>query len=149
VKPIYPEEIEYRSESRWYGCTGGVAESEGFKVGFDTPQEFGGRGSAPCPDQLFLAALGGCLLNTFISFKNRLGAEAADASVNTSCRVGLGPEGYRLLDVSAEITVESSPEMEALNRRCAELAVRHCHLTRSIEAAVPVCCVIRVESRQT
>jgi len=33
--------------------------------------------------------------------------------------------------------------------RCAELAVDHCHLTRSIEAAVPVNCVIRVEPRQT
>lgn len=149
MKPIYPKEIEYRSESRWDGYTGGVAEAGGFKVSFDTPPEYGGRGSAPCPDQLFLAALGGCLINTFISFKERLGAEAADVSVNTSCRVRLGTDGYRLLGVSAEITVTSSPEMEALNRRCAELAARHCHLTRSIEAAVPVDCVIRVEPGQT
>jgi len=150
MAPLYPRELDYSVEARWDGSTGGVAEAGDFKVGFDTPPEYGGRGSAPCPDQLFLAALGGCLLNTFISFKNRLGAETVDVSVSVSCRVELrGGEGYRLASVSATLNIVSVHRMEALNRRCAELAVEHCHLTRSIESAVPVDCVIRVEPRQT
>ncbi|HUV33950.1 MAG TPA: OsmC family protein [Candidatus Desulfaltia sp.] len=148
--PLYPKELEYLAEARWDGSTGGVAEAGGFRVSFDTPPEYGGKGSAPCPDQLFLSALGGCLLNTFVSFKNRLGAETVDASVSASCRIELwGREGYRLASVSAVLNITSAPGMEELNRRCAELAVEHCHLTRSIEVAVPVNCVIRVESRQT
>lgn len=150
MAPLYPTIIEYVAEARWDGSTGGVAEAGGFKVGFDTPPEYGGGGSAPCPDQLFLAALSGCLLDTFISFKNRLGAQAVDAFVNASCRVELRDrEGYRLVGVSATLSVVSAPGMEKLNRRCAELAVEHCHLTRSIEAAVPVSCVIRVDPGQT
>ena len=149
MEPLYPKEMEYSAEARWDGSTGGVAEAGGFTVGFDTPPEYGGRGSAPCPDQLFLAALGGCLLNTFTSFRNRLGAGTLDASVRASCRVELlSGKGYRVTGVSAEIRVVSAPGMEPLNRRCAELAVEHCHLTRSIEAAVPISCVIRVESKQ-
>ncbi|MFH0850469.1 MAG: OsmC family protein [Candidatus Bathyarchaeota archaeon] len=146
--PLYPKELEYMAEARWDGSTGGVAEAGGFRMSFDTPPEYGGKGSAPCPDQLFLSALGGCLLNTFVSFKNRLGADTVDASVSASCRIELrGREGYRLTGVSVVLNITSAPRMEGLNRRCAELAVEHCHLTRSIEAAVSVNCVIRVEAR--
>jgi organic hydroperoxide reductase OsmC/OhrA len=150
MKPFYPSEFSYETEVKWDGSTGGVVETGGFTVNFDTPTEYGGKGSAPCPDQLFLTALGGCLLNTFISFKNRLGAETIDVSMIMSCSVELrGREGYRLTGVSAVIRIISSPGMEAINRRCAELAVENCHLTKSIEAVVPVNCVINVESRQT
>ncbi len=149
MRPLYPKELEYSAESRWDGSTGGVAEADGFTVVFDTPPEYGGRGSAPCPDQLFLTALGGCILNTFINFKNRLGAETVDASVRVSCRIELvDSTGYRVTSISAEMRIISEPDMEALNRRCVEMAVEHCHLTRSMEAAVPIRCVISVESGQ-
>ena len=149
MRPLYPRELEYSVEARWDGSTGGIAEAGGFKVDFDAPSQYGGRGQAPCPDQLFLAALGGCLLNTFNSFRDRLGVEAMDASVRASCKVELlSGSGYRVTSVLAEIRVVSAPGMESLNRRCAELAVEHCHLTRSIEAAVPVRCVVSVESEQ-
>jgi uncharacterized OsmC-like protein len=149
MRPLYPKELEYTAMSRWDGSTGGVAEANGFAMVFDTPPEYGGRGSAPCPDQLFLTALGGCILNTFTNFKNRLGVETVDASVRVSCRVELVDHtGYRVTGVSAEIRVISAPGMESLNRRCAELAVEHCHLTRSIETVVPIDCVISVESGQ-
>jgi len=150
MKPLYPRELEYSVTATWDGYTGGSADAGGFEVGFDAPHEYGGRGSAPCPDQLFLAALGGCLLNTFTSFRDRLGAEAVGASVAASCRVELRDhEGYRVTGVSAVMRVVSPPGMEKLNRRCAELALESCHLTRSIEAAIPVSCAIEVEVRQT
>jgi organic hydroperoxide reductase OsmC/OhrA len=149
MKPLYPRELEYSVTATWDGRTGGVADAEGFGVGFDAPPEYGGAASAPCPDQLFLAALGGCLLNTFASFRSRLGAEALGASVAASCKVELKDhEGYRVTGVSAVMSIVSAPGMEALNRRCAELAVENCHLSRSMEAAIPVRCSIQVEARQ-
>jgi organic hydroperoxide reductase OsmC/OhrA len=149
MKPIYPTELEYVAEAKWDGSTGGFAETGDFRVSFDTPPEYGGKGSAFCPDQLFLAALGGCLLNTFISFMNRLGAEVLDISVTTSCRVELKDHRYVLTAVRAEIRVVSAVGMEKISQMCADLAVEHCHLTRLIDTVVPIDWVIRVVSEQT
>jgi len=136
---LYPKEMNYEVEAVWDGLTGGSVAVGEYTVSFDTPPEYGGTGSAPCPDQLFLSAIGGCLIDTFLSFKNRLGAETRSLKVQTACRVEMrNPDGYRLTRVSAVIRVTPEEGDEERNRRCAELARDYCHITRSIESAVPV-----------
>lgn len=136
---MYPREMSYEAEAVWDGLTGGNVAVGEYNVSFDTPQEYGGRGSAPCPDQLLLSAIGGCLLNTFLSFRGRLGAATRSVKIQTACSVELmSPDGYRLTRVSAVIRVAPEEGDEDRNRRCAELAREYCHITRSIEPAVPV-----------
>ena len=136
---MYQKEMNYEAEAVWDGLTGGNVAVGEYNVSFDTPPEYGGRGSAPCPDQLLLSAIGGCILNTFLSFKNRLGAETRSVKVQTACRLELrNPDGYRLTRVTVTIRVTPEEGDEDRNRRCAELARDYCHITRSIEPAVPV-----------
>ena len=144
---MYPGKVNYEAEAVWDGLTGGNVAVGEYTVSFDTPPEYGGRGSAPCPDQLLLSAIGGCLLNTFLSFRSRLGAETRSVKVQTECRVELrNPDGSRLTRVSATISVTPEEGDEDRNRRCAELARDYCHITKSIEPAVPVDVEIIIEA---
>jgi len=56
------------------------------------------------------------------------------------------PDGYRLTCVSATIRVTPEEGDEDRNRRCAELARDYCHITKSIEPAVPVDVEIIIEA---
>lgn len=134
----FPKNLQYSVEARWDHATGGTAEASGYSISYDTPSEYDGNGGAPCPDQLFLASIAGCLMNTFLSFKNRLGAEITDINVHVDAEIKLEDHGYRVKQIDAEITVTSSEDMAEINRRCGELARDYCHITRSIEKAIPM-----------
>ena len=142
-----PRDLRYRAVVRWDGETGGEVSCRSpvdFRV--DIPPEFSGRGRYPCPDQVFLASIGGCLLTTFLHFKMRLGLEIEDVRISVEGEVGLvGAEGYRLKGVEATIYVKAVEGEERLARRCAELARDYCHITKSIEEALPIRVHVEVE----
>jgi uncharacterized OsmC-like protein len=148
---IYPDEITYSVETLWDHGTGGEVKLNGHTINFDTPAQFGGKGNAPCADQLFLASLSGCILDTFVNFMNRLGVETDDVKVKVSADVKLKSKiGYRINQINILFTVASEASYLEKNRKCAELAVEYCHLTKSIEPAIPLNVDIRiVEKNQT
>ena len=141
----FAKKLEYTISSRWNGETGGAAEIDGHVISFDTPTEYRGNASAPCPDHLFLASICGCLMNTFINLKNRLGAETKDIEIGASTKIELtNQEGYRMKGIEAAIKVYSDPDNAEINKRCAEFARDYCHITKSIEQAVPITVNIQV-----
>jgi len=144
-----PRALRYGAVVRWDKESGGEVsckEAVGFKV--DMPTEFSGRGRYPCPDQVFLASIGGCLLTTFLYFKRRLDLEAEDVRVSVDGEVALvGAEGYRIEWVEAILHVKAKSGEGDLARRCAELARDYCHITRTIEKALPVRVYVEVEAK--
>jgi len=130
--------LHYAAEAEWDHETGGTAKLDAFTQQFDTPREHGGNETAPCPDQLFMVSLAGCIINTFNYYRVMLEAETRDLKVNASMDIELtDTEGYRVTGIDIDIHVWSDQENEELNRRCAERATQYCHLTRSIEPAIP------------
>jgi uncharacterized OsmC-like protein len=135
----YPREVNYSIETNWDRGTGGYATFGDHMINFDTPIEFGGEGKAPCPDQLFLASLSGCILDTFINFKNRLEVETTSVKLKTSTKVKLNSKGfYSLEDIRILFKIQCEKVFLKKNRRCAELACEYCHLTKSIESVIPI-----------
>jgi organic hydroperoxide reductase OsmC/OhrA len=133
----------------WDGATGGVIRCDNCsELRLDTPVDFSGLGSAPCPDQLFLASISGCLLTTFLHFARRLGAEVESVSVHARVELSMGKEGYRIRRVSSKILVEAAPEVAELAERCARLGRDYCHITRSLEASFPVEVEVEARTRQ-
>ncbi len=131
--------LSYNAEAQWDKETGGEVTANGFKVSFDTPRDHGGNERHPCPDQLFLASITGCLMNTFLYYRVHLGAETEDIKISAEADIRLvNPLGYRIKGIEAHIQVWSSEEEADLNRTCAERAKDFCHLTKSIEGAIPV-----------
>ena len=132
------EKLHYHAHSAWDKETGGSADTGNFHVPFDMPEEYGGKEIAPCPDQLFLAGITGCLMNTFLFYKNELGAETLDIKVDADAEITLmTPHGYRMTGIDIRIDVRSDEENHELNRKCAENARDFCHITKSIEASIP------------
>jgi uncharacterized OsmC-like protein len=130
--------LHYKAEAEWDHETGGTAWLDAFTQRFDTPREHGGNEMAPCPDQLFMASLAGCIVNTFNYYRVMLEAETRGLKVYASMEIELtDTDGYRVTGIDIDVHVWSDQENEELNRRCAERATQYCHLTRSIEQAIP------------
>ena len=131
--------LQYSAEARWNHMTGGTAQVDGFTQEFDTPREYDGNETAPCPDQLFTASLAGCIVNTFNYYRRMLDAETRDLTVNASMDIELNDtKGYGVTGINIDIQVWSDQENQELNHRCAERATEYCHLTKSIEPAIPI-----------
>lgn len=135
----FPKKLGYKITSDWNHETGGIVQAGDYKVEFDTPPEYDGAGNAPCPDHLFLASLTGCIMNTFLSFKNRFNGETQDIKINAEMDIFLhNREGYRVEEIRLDIKIFASKEQIQLNRKCAEMALDYCHLTKSISEAIPL-----------
>ena len=130
--------LHYTAKAKWNHMTGGTAQLDGFTQPFDTPRQYDGNETAPCPDQLFTASLAGCIINTFNYYRRMLDAETRDLTVNTSMDIDLDDtSGYKVTAINIDIHVWSDPENQELNQRCAQRATEYCHLTKSIEQVIP------------
>ena len=130
--------LHYAAEATWDHETGGTAQLDGFTQRFDTPREHGGNETAPCPDLLFTTSLAGCIIDTFNYYRVMLEAETIDFKVNASMDIELtDTDGYRVTGINIDVHVWSDPENQELNQRIAERATQYCHLTKSIEPAIP------------
>jgi organic hydroperoxide reductase OsmC/OhrA len=134
------EKLDYSVELSWDGETGASVECDNCgDLRIDMPEEFSGNGRSPCPDQLFLASLGGCLLTTFLHFAKRLQLEVQDINISVGGKVSLRKGvGYRVGPVEARMRVMADAEDVELVEKCSELARDYCHITRSIEDSVRV-----------
>jgi uncharacterized OsmC-like protein len=133
------EDLKFQANLVWDGESGGevsVGKFQGLKL--DMPVEFGGNGRYPCPDELFLSAVAGCLLTTFLYFKKKMNVHVTGFRISISATLHGGREGYRLAGMEATIFAEAKKSNELGLRRCIELARRYCHLTRTLEKAVPI-----------
>ena len=140
--------MSYEVDVEWDGETGGVIRCNSCsELRLDMPVEFDGQGSAPCPDQLFLASVSGCLLTTFLHFARRLGADVRSVNIHSGAELSMGEEGYRIRRVSSRILFEAAPEAAELAERCAKLSREYCHITRSLEASFPVDVEIEARAR--
>jgi organic hydroperoxide reductase OsmC/OhrA len=134
------KKMEFRADLTWDGKSGGeVALGRGSKLRIDLPKEFGGEGKYLCPDELFISAIGGCLLTTFLNMRGKLKFNLGDLRIIVNGDVqSKGPEGYRVTGLRVNLSVETDSEGEAQARKCIEMTEKFCHITRSVEKAIPI-----------
>jgi organic hydroperoxide reductase OsmC/OhrA len=134
------KKLEYEIEVIWDKQTGGHVNIQGFPTTkLDMPVEFGGMSKAPCPDELFFTAVGGCLLTTFLYFKERLTLTLRELRVSIQGKVDyLGPKGYRISEIIIVIYVKVPLNEQSKAEECTELATNYCHITRSLEEGIPL-----------
>jgi uncharacterized OsmC-like protein len=139
------KQLKYAADAEWNHESGGTTQVNVFKIDFDTPREHGGNGTAPCPDQLFMASLAGCIINTFNYYREMLNVVTSDLKVNVSSKIELTKsDGYRVTHINVEINAWCSSENMEANQKCAERARDYCHITKSIEQAIPITTTIKV-----
>ncbi len=140
--------LHYEARGAWDHKTGGKIQLPGLRdLRFDTPTKFGGLGRYACADQLFLSSLAACLIATFLYFRRKLRFTPISVEANVKAKIALvGGRGYRFSGVKVVLLVLSKKDDLVLARRCADLAVAYCHLTRTVREVVPmsVKCQVRV-----
>ena len=134
------QHLKYEVELTWDRESGGkVCVGKFSTLTVDMPVEFGGKGRFPCPDELFFSAVGGCLLTTFLYFKEKLKLRLEGLWVLVKGTVELlGPEGYRITGIDAVIRAETGENEKQRAEKCAEFAKEYCHITRTLERAIPI-----------
>ena len=135
-----PSRWEGQINLLWDGESGGEVNIRNHPpLRLDTPVEYGGKGRYPCPDEIFLSAIGGCLLTTFLYFKRKIRLHLEGLRISVSGNVGLvGPEGYRITDLKAVIRIKTSKEEEANVKKCVEWTKDYCHITRALTVPVKI-----------
>ena len=131
--------LEFEANLRWDGETGGEVNIGEFPtLKLDMPIKFGGKSRHPCPDELFLSSIAGYLLTTFLYFKSKLNIRLEGLEIHISGTLSTGTEGYRMAGIQAILYVEAKKDYETDIKRCIELTKKYCHITRTLEKAIPV-----------
>jgi len=141
--------LKYETRGVWDQKTGGRLHLRDLPdLRFDTPVEFGGLGKYACADQLFLSSLAACLIATFLYFKRKLRFTPIHVQANVKADLALvGSSGYRFSGIKAVLLVRSKKGDLMIARRCADLAVAHCHLTQTVGGVVPTSVKSHVTAR--
>jgi organic hydroperoxide reductase OsmC/OhrA len=132
--------LNYEACGVWDGKSGGKIHLTGLPdLGFDTPARFGGLERYACADQLFLSSLAACLIATFLYFKRKMRFSPVHVEAAVKAKITfMGGRGYRFSRIKAVLLVRSKKSELMVARRCADLAVDYCHLTRTIGEVVPI-----------
>ncbi len=65
--------IKFRARLSWDGESGAEINIKHFKtLKLDMPTRFGGKGRYPCPDELFLSSVAGCLNYNLSLFQEKV-----------------------------------------------------------------------------
>ncbi len=133
-----PDVVTYSVKADWDEQSGAEITARCITIRVDLPPEFGGLGQHLTPDELFLGAVSGCLMITFLHFRkvNRLKLRLLQCTV-TSRRVQT-EEGYRLRDVQATVRIRVDKDQVELGRKCIQLAQDYCPLLADLRSPIKV-----------
>lgn len=141
-KEEIPKKLFFKISAKWDGKSGGTAflHKSGREVFFDIPKDFGGRGRHPCPDELFLASLASCLMNTFLYMARRRYLEyVKDIEIEADCKVELDERNeYSVEDIELLVTTRASGKSLQAIKYLWEVAYEYCHLLKLIRKTTNV-----------
>ncbi len=134
-----PENLKFKIEARWDKKTGANIRFESDRsLIIDTPTEFGGRGTALCPDELFLTSIAGCVLTTFLWFTRKRGVKINDMRLDAESEIELIKGAYSFKAIRITIEISAPEEYADKAKTCLDLAIRYCHISRGIEHCIPI-----------
>jgi len=146
-RPKYPKHLEFNVDVKWNGTHGGIVKTkEGHCVEFAIPDTFGGQGNAFCPDELFAASVAGCLMNTFLHTRERLGLDMEAFSLQVQVDVEFEHGRYQITKVIVEGTLVIDENDMELGEECLRIAKDYCHISRSLVSCIPIEYLISIES---
>jgi organic hydroperoxide reductase OsmC/OhrA len=132
------EVVTYTLKANWDEQSGAEITSRGITIRVDLPPEFGGLGRHLAPDELFLGAIAGCLMITFLHFRktNRLRLRLLQCTISSK-RVQT-EQGYRLMDICATIRIRVDKNQVDVGWKCIELARNYCPLLVDLRSPLKV-----------
>jgi len=107
------------------------------KTNLSPPPEFGGKEDALSPEEMFVGAINGCLLLTFIYFAKQHTVEMTSYHAEATGEVKKGKEGFRFVKVTvqARVTVDKKERVAEIEK-ISHLAERFCLISQSVSCPV-------------
>jgi len=99
--------------------------------------EFGGGGQGLNPEEMFVAAINSCLMNTFLYFTQKFKIETLSYNSQASGRLEKQSDGFRFTNVEVQAKVQL-PEDKFADKiqEAGHLAEKYCLVSRSVTCSV-------------
>ena len=141
-----PNEIHhFEIAAVWSGDAGGAGEVEvaegALSMPFAGAKSLGGAGGKANPEELLLAALGACFVNTWAIFLKKLAVGYAEPALRVAGELGKDPAGgYRLSKtvIHARVPAELLSGGRAQIEKTLQLAEKYCIISKVVRSAVPI-----------
>jgi organic hydroperoxide reductase OsmC/OhrA len=107
--------------------------------------DLGGCGVGANPEELLLASVGACFINTWAIFLKKLGVTYAEPSLRVTGELGPDPEGgFKMLSATIHARVPATLLAEDPGKieKTLQLTEKYCITTKVAKAAMPVGVVV-------
>ncbi len=109
--------------------------------------EFGGSGQGLNPEEMFVAAINACLMNTFFYFTEKFKIEILSYNSQVSGQLEKQPDGFRFTNVEVQAKVQlPEDKLTEKTRQAGSLAEKYCLVSRSV--ACPVDYKLEIEIKE-
>ena len=99
--------------------------------------EFGGSGQGLNPEEMFVAAINSCLMNTFFYFTQKFKIETLSYNSQASGQLEKQSDGFRFTNVEVRAKVQLSEDKFAAKiREAGRLAEKYCLVAHSVRCTV-------------
>lgn len=138
------EEIEVRSKVFWEGALKTRSVIRGFEVFTDKPRSDFGTNDAPAPMEIFVSAMGACLLSTFVWAAYRSHTKIEDCAMDVrATSAGTGEDGVS--GAEFKLTVWAKGDYKRKLEKCFDIARSSCSLTSSVSFPLEFSMVFKEE----
>ena len=123
---------------RWAGRTPSVP---GAAIPFAGAKSLGGSGGKANPEELLLAAVGACFVNTWAIFLKKLGIAYDEPTLRVSGDLGKDPAGgFRMQKavIHARVPAALLVDQRAQVEKTLALAEKYCIISKTVRAAMPL-----------
>jgi organic hydroperoxide reductase OsmC/OhrA len=99
--------------------------------------EFGGGGQGLNPEEMFVAAINSCLMNTFLYFTQKFKIETLSYNSQASGQLEKQSDGFRFTNVEVQAKVQlPEGKFTEKTRQAGSLAKKYCLVSRSVACPV-------------
>ncbi|MGQ9514501.1 MAG: OsmC family protein [Thermoproteota archaeon] len=105
----------------------------------DTMPQFGGGDAGPCPVELMLASLAGCVVETAIFITKKARIKIGDLKAETRAILAKDGQVYAITNVEIILGVQVSKISDKERaKECLNLINKYCIVTKSLENSLPI-----------
>ncbi len=99
--------------------------------------EFGGSGKTLNPEEMFVAAINSCLMNTFFYFTQKFKIETLSYNSQASGQLDKQSDGFRFTNIEVRAKVElSEDKFTEKIQEAGQLAEKYCLVSKSVACPV-------------
>ena len=117
------------------------------QMGIGAAAEFGGSGQVLNPEEMFVAAINACLMNTFFYFTHKFKIEILSYNSHASGQLEKQPDGFRFTNIEVQAKVQlAEDKFTEKTQEASGLAEKYCLISRSV--ACPVDYQLKIEIKE-